>query len=139
VGRAPSPAAFEVVQLEIPVGLSERSKARAKLEGKIKGKGGGRGRPPHILKSCHNFFRDHGKSGEICNSERRRDRNAGRSPAGRHQHPPNPRLYVARVKRLPSILQIRFEPGAEVHGRGPFTSGRFDLVKRLLKKAAARR
>jgi len=32
-----------------------------------------------------------------------------------HEHPPDPRLIVARVEDMPPTSKISFEPGAEIH------------------------
>src|SRR5580700_1810163 len=48
-------------------------------------------------------------------SERRRHRTVGRIPAGGHQHAPDAPNIVSGVERPPTISQINFKPGAEVH------------------------
>src|SRR4051812_38000175 len=50
-------------------------------------------------------------------SESRRQRNIDRIPAARHQNTTNTWLVVTGVKRPPLMIQVRLEPGAEVHRR----------------------
>src|SRR3954462_10943140 len=66
------------------------------------------------------FVGHHSESGQVRDTERCRNGHIRSVSSGRHQHPPYAWLDVASIKRPPTILQIDFEPGAEIHGGGLF-------------------
>src|SRR5580698_6831024 len=54
---------------------------------------------------------------ETGRSERSGDRHVCGVAPGRNENPPNPWRVVPCVKGPPTIFQVHFEPGAEVHRR----------------------
>src|ERR1700677_802142 len=61
------------------------------------------------------FLTYDGELSEVGNPERRRDGYVGGIAAGCHEHSPQPRMIMTRVKGPPTVFEVRFKPGTEVH------------------------
>src|ERR1700691_2178664 len=61
------------------------------------------------------FLTYDGELSEVGYPERRRDGYVGGIAAGCHEHSPQPRMIVTRVKGPPTVFEVRFKPGTEVH------------------------